>query len=70
MYDWPTIGVDGFALKVGIKGDPSTDYIEYFWLIAILKDSNGRLSGEINNQPKHLKHIQIGQRYGLRMTRS
>lgn len=55
-------GVAGFALKVGIS-EPGSDQVEHFWLIRVRKHSDGKLSGEINNEPNFIKSVKFGQRY-------
>ena len=58
----PSAGVSGFALKVAVT-EPNNEHTEHFWLINIRKEADGKLSGEINNDPNHIKSVKLGQRY-------
>jgi len=50
-----------FAVKVGIKEGPDT---EYFWIINF-RETAGRFSGEIANEPRLVKTVKIYQKYSF-----
>jgi uncharacterized protein YegJ (DUF2314 family) len=53
----PRPGTDDFAVKVAIR---EGEHAEYFW-IAPFKNSDGRFSGEINNTPRSVHSVKMGQ---------
>jgi uncharacterized protein YegJ (DUF2314 family) len=53
----PKSGMEGFAVKIGI---PAGDDAEYFWITPFtMKD--GTFSGEINNTPRLVHSVKLGQ---------
>lgn len=56
---------DGFALKVEIPADDGVASHELFWLINIVRNADGTLSGEINNDPNHTSRVKLGDRYAF-----
>jgi len=54
----PRRSMSNFAVKVAIGG-PHTE-AEYFW-IASFKEKDGRFTGRINNTPRSVKSVKIGQ---------
>jgi len=53
----PKPGMDTFAVKVAIREDKDA---EYFW-ISPFNNSNGRFSGVINNTPRMVHNVRMGQ---------
>ncbi len=49
----------GFALKVGVREGADT---EYFW-VSNFSESSGEFTGEINNEPRIVKSVRLGQKY-------
>lgn len=53
----PKAGMEGFAVKVAIrKGDDA----EYFW-ITPFTTKDGSFSGALNNQPRVVHSVELGQ---------
>jgi uncharacterized protein YegJ (DUF2314 family) len=50
----------GFALKVAISQGDDT---EYFWVNNFQSKDGGQFEGEINNEPRMVKSVRLGQRY-------
>ena len=53
----PKAGMDGFAVKVAIR---EGDNAEYFW-ITPFTDKDGEFSGAINNTPREVHSVKLGQ---------
>jgi uncharacterized protein YegJ (DUF2314 family) len=53
----PKSGMEGFAVKVAIR---EGDEVEYFW-ITPFTTKDGTLSGEINNKPRLVHSVKLGQ---------
>jgi uncharacterized protein YegJ (DUF2314 family) len=53
----PKPGMGGFAVKVAIR---EGDKAEYFW-ITPFTDKDGQFSGAINNTPREVHSVKIGQ---------
>jgi uncharacterized protein YegJ (DUF2314 family) len=53
----PKPGMEGFAVKVAIREGKDA---EYFW-IAPFTDTNGEFSGAINNTPREVHGVKLGQ---------
>jgi uncharacterized protein YegJ (DUF2314 family) len=53
----PKAGMDGFAVKVAIR---EGEKAEYFW-ITPFTTKDGAFSGEINNQPRLVHSVKLGQ---------
>ncbi|MGD0150684.1 MAG: DUF2314 domain-containing protein [Xanthobacteraceae bacterium] len=53
----PKSGMDTFAVKVAIREGKDA---EYFW-ISPFNNSNGRFSGVINNTPRMVHNVRMGQ---------
>ncbi len=53
----PKPGMDGFAVKVAIR---EGDNAEYFW-ITPFTDKDGAFSGAINNTPREVHSVKLGQ---------
>jgi uncharacterized protein YegJ (DUF2314 family) len=54
-----------FALKVAVSQDGNT---EYFWVTDFEAKSGARFTGEINNEPRLVKTVKLGQRYSFTRT--
>jgi uncharacterized protein YegJ (DUF2314 family) len=52
----------GFALKVAIS---QGNDIEYFWVNNFASTGSGMFEGEINNEPRTVKSVRLGQRYSF-----
>jgi uncharacterized protein YegJ (DUF2314 family) len=52
----------GFALKVAISEGRRT---EYFWVSSFIRKVDGSFEGEIDNEPRIVKHVKAGQRYAF-----
>ena len=52
-------GLDGFAVKVGIRDGKET---EYFW-ISDFKQTGDKFSGKIDNTPQRVKNVRANQAY-------
>jgi uncharacterized protein YegJ (DUF2314 family) len=50
-----------FSLKVGIREGGNT---EYFW-VSNFSEAEGRFVGEINNEPRMVKAVKLGQKYSF-----
>ena len=61
-FERPARNEDSFALKVKITDANGT---EHFWVNEIQR-KNGKISGEINNDPEIVKSVKIGQRIDVR----
>jgi uncharacterized protein YegJ (DUF2314 family) len=53
----PKPGMEGFAVKVAIR---EGDNGEYFW-ITPFTDKDGEFSGAINNTPRQVHSVKLGQ---------
>jgi uncharacterized protein YegJ (DUF2314 family) len=53
----PKPGMEGFAVKVAIR---EGDNAEYFW-ITPFTDKDGEFSGAINNTPREVHSVKLGQ---------
>jgi uncharacterized protein YegJ (DUF2314 family) len=53
----PKPGMDGFAVKVAVR---EGDNAEYFW-ITPFTDKDGRFSGAINNTPREVHSVKLGE---------
>jgi len=53
----PKPGMEGFAVKVAIR---EGDNAEYFW-ITPFTDKDGAFSGAINNTPRAVRSVKLGQ---------
>ena len=53
----PKAGMEGFAVKVAIR---EGDNAEYFW-ITPFTTKDGSFSGEINNRPRSVRSVKLGQ---------
>jgi uncharacterized protein YegJ (DUF2314 family) len=53
----PKPGMEGFAVKVAIR---EGDDAEYFW-ITPFTDKDGAFSGAINNTPRSVRSVKLGQ---------
>jgi uncharacterized protein YegJ (DUF2314 family) len=53
----PKPGMEGFAVKVAIR---EGDNAEYFW-ITPFTDKDGEFSGAINNTPRQVHSVKLGQ---------
>jgi uncharacterized protein YegJ (DUF2314 family) len=53
----PKPNMDTFAVKVAIREGHDA---EYFWISPFTND-NGRFSGEINNRPRMVRSVRMGQ---------
>jgi uncharacterized protein YegJ (DUF2314 family) len=53
----PKPGMEGFAVKVAIHDG---DNVEYFW-ITPFTSTDGKFSGEINNKPRSVRSVKLGQ---------
>ena len=53
----PKAGMEGFAVKVAIR---EGDAAEYFW-IAPFTAKDGKFSGEINNRPRSVRSVKLGE---------
>jgi uncharacterized protein YegJ (DUF2314 family) len=53
----PKPGMEGFAVKVAVR---EGDTAEYFW-IAPFTNNNGAFSGAINNTPRSVRSVKLGQ---------
>ena len=61
-FERPARNEESFALKVKITDANGT---EHFWVNEIQR-KNGKISGEINNDPEIVKSVKIGQRIDVR----
>jgi uncharacterized protein YegJ (DUF2314 family) len=61
-FERPGAGEDSFGLKVRISDSNGT---EHFWVVEIEK-KNGKIFGEINNDPETVKSVKLGQRIEVR----
>jgi uncharacterized protein YegJ (DUF2314 family) len=52
----------GFAVKVAISQGDET---EYFWVNNFESKARGQFEGEINNEPRMVKSVRLGQRYAF-----
>ena len=52
----------GFALKVAIAQGSD---IEYFWVNNFQAKTEGKFEGEINNEPRTVRTVRLGQRYAF-----
>jgi uncharacterized protein YegJ (DUF2314 family) len=57
----PVSGTVGYSLKVGITQENNT---EYFW-VGDFKQTESGFSGIINNDPRMVKNIRLGQVYNF-----
>jgi len=55
----PKSGESDFALKVKVEDDNG---VEYFWLVDLSREKNGKIFGEIGNDPNTVKSVKIGER--------
>jgi uncharacterized protein YegJ (DUF2314 family) len=53
----PKPGMEGFAVKVAVR---EGDNAEYFW-ITPFTNKNGEFSGAINNTPRQVRSVKLGQ---------
>jgi uncharacterized protein YegJ (DUF2314 family) len=53
----PKPGMEGFAVKVAIRDG---DNVEYFW-ITPFTTKDGKFSGAINNKPRSVRSVKLGQ---------
>jgi uncharacterized protein YegJ (DUF2314 family) len=53
---------EGFALKVAVTQGKNT---EYFWVTSFEARNDGHFEGEINNEPRMVKSVKLGQRYAF-----
>lgn len=53
----PKPGMEGFAVKVAIHDG---DNVEYFWITPFTA-KDGKFSGEINNKPRSVRSVKLGQ---------
>ena len=58
----PPEHLTSFALKVAVSDGGST---EYFWVTDFEAKGGARFSGEINNEPRVVKTVKMGQRYAF-----
>jgi uncharacterized protein YegJ (DUF2314 family) len=54
----PRPGMEGFAVKVAIR---QGDDAEYFWIHPFEHDA-GRFSGQLNNTPRSVRNVKMGDR--------
>jgi uncharacterized protein YegJ (DUF2314 family) len=52
-----------FAVKVGISEDERT---EFFWISDFYEEGEGAFKGIINNQPRMVHRVRIGQLYAFK----
>ena len=57
----PPADAAGFALKVGVREGKNT---EYFW-VNELHEKDGQFTGKINNEPRMVKTVRMGQHYAF-----
>jgi len=57
----PSAEATAFALKVGVR---EGENIEYFW-VNEFKEKNGQFTGKINNEPRVIKTVRMGQPYAF-----
>jgi uncharacterized protein YegJ (DUF2314 family) len=58
----PPEHLTSFALKVAVSDGGST---EYFWVTDFEAKGGTRFAGEINNEPRLVKTMKMGQRYAF-----
>ena len=56
----PAANQQGLALKVGIMNGDDT---EYFWITDFVPKGGGKFEGEINNEPRIVTAVKMGDRY-------
>lgn len=56
--------ITNYAVKIPVRGNGST---EYFW-ISRFTESNGRLVGRIDNNPRMVDNVKIGQLISFKKT--
>lgn len=55
-------GKADFAVKVAISEGMKT---EYFWVVDFVRKGGDQFEGEIGNEPRMVKTVKLGQRYGF-----
>ncbi len=55
-------GKTDFAVKVAISEGMKT---EYFWVVDFVRKGGDQFEGEIGNEPRMVKTVKLGQRYGF-----
>lgn len=58
----PPAHFSSFALKVAVSQGENT---EYFWVTDFEAKGGARFAGDINNEPRLVKTVKLGQRYSF-----
>lgn len=61
MYEKPEAGVSDFAVKLAVMA-PKSRMKEYIWITNLKREAEGKITGEINTSPGHVKAVKLGQK--------